>query len=68
SKVVNISQHLKRTHRVANTDERKILIDLARGNINLLNLPCPLCQRVTQRVYQHFKKAHKNLTVICVVF
>ncbi|TNN35405.1 hypothetical protein EYF80_054430 [Liparis tanakae] len=58
-----LSQHL-RSHYVLNTDERKLLLNLASGRVNIRLAPCPVlgCTYRSTRLDKHLKDGHPELT------
>lgn len=59
-----MSNHLRRTHVIANRDERKLLLNLSSGHVNIRSCPCPVggCTYRNGRLDQHLKLAHLGLS------
>jgi len=59
-----LSQHLRRTHFVCNTDERRLLLNLSSGRVNVRTAPCPVlgCDYCNTRLDKHLKDGHPELT------
>ncbi|CAM4573194.1 unnamed protein product [Leuciscus chuanchicus] len=62
SKVVHLRHHLRSQHQIENSEERKILLKLARGRIKLRNIRCPECDIIFENVERHLKSGHPELT------
>ncbi|CAM4707951.1 unnamed protein product [Leuciscus chuanchicus] len=62
SKVVHLRHHLRSQHHIVNSEERKILLKLARGRIKLRNIRCPECDIIYENVERHLKSGHPELT------
>lgn len=63
--VSSMSKHLTRAHAVQNPDERKILVNLAAGRVNVRGMECPVdgCMYSLTRLDKHIVQAHAELSV-----
>jgi len=59
-----LSQHLRRVHFVCNTEERKLLLNLSSGRVNIRTAPCPVlgCNYCSTRLDRHLQDGHPELT------
>ncbi|XP_071394928.1 uncharacterized protein [Centroberyx affinis] len=59
-----MAKHLKVHHNIANVDERKILMNLATGRVNIQKDACPVlgCKYKSARLDRHLKESHSELT------
>jgi len=59
-----LSHHLRRAHFVRNTDERRLLLNLSSGRVNVRTAPCPVlgCDYCSTRLDKHLKDGHPELT------
>lgn len=58
-----LSQHLKVSHKVRNVDERRLLLALESGRVNVRKGRCPVagCNKETSRLDRHLRR-HSELT------
>ncbi|XP_056292528.1 uncharacterized protein LOC130207832 [Pseudoliparis swirei] len=59
-----LAQHLKRAHGVFNLHERRLLLSMASGRVNIRQCPCPVsgCSYHSTRLDQHLLDGHPELT------
>ncbi|KAL1276761.1 hypothetical protein QQF64_036384 [Cirrhinus molitorella] len=62
AKVSHLRHHLRSQHHMNNSEERKIMLRLARGRVQLSDARCPECSIVYSSVRRHLKSGHKELT------
>lgn len=60
---LQLSQHLKMTHKVINIQERKLLLAISSGRVDVRKGTCPMpaCSKYTTRIDRHLK-GHPGLT------
>lgn len=61
----NVGRHLKKTHHVENVDEKKILVNMATGHVNIRTCPCPIatCQyKSGKHLDRHILNHHTELS------
>lgn len=60
-----LRKHLRNSHYLSNIEERRILLNLAAGRVNLHTAPCPVpgCNYTLTRLDRHIKQAHTELTI-----
>ncbi|XP_056272751.1 uncharacterized protein LOC130195318 isoform X2 [Pseudoliparis swirei] len=59
-----LSQHLRRAHLIKNVKERKLLLNMASGRVNIRCTPCPVvgCKYHSSRLDKHLQEGHPELT------
>ncbi|TNN53539.1 hypothetical protein EYF80_036239 [Liparis tanakae] len=59
-----LTQHLRRTHLVLNLDERRLLLNMASGRVNIRLAPCPVsgCRYLSSRLDKHLQDGHPELS------
>lgn len=59
-----MSSHLRRTHSIENPQERRLLLNLAHGRVNIRNSPCPVeaCSYTQGRLDKHLGTCHPELS------
>lgn len=60
-----LSLHLRRFHKVNNSNERKLLLNLATGRVNIRTQPCPVmgCTYNGCRLDSHMTSGHPELSI-----
>ncbi|XP_035994633.1 uncharacterized protein LOC118563644 isoform X1 [Fundulus heteroclitus] len=63
SEFTYIGKHLRYSHGIKNSEERKILIRFSNGRINIRKMPCPVdgCRYASTRLDMHIDQAHPEM-------
>jgi len=59
-----LAQHLRRAHVIKNVEERKLLLNMTCGRVNIRFAPCPVlgCKYRSSRLDKHLQEGHPELT------
>ncbi|XP_047186375.1 uncharacterized protein LOC124849810 [Scophthalmus maximus] len=60
-----LNKHLKNMHLIHNAEERRLLLNMASGRVNIRAAPCPVpgCQNQLSRLDRHINQSHAELTI-----